>query len=173
MERRKLGSLLAIASVPALLFFATGCATHGGAYDHYDGRDQSYGRRFQAMRSLAHDLDRRAERAVDRARDSAHHGGRRERSFLNSIEDFARRADRFNRSMDHYRDGRSDMRDEVNALNRDAQDVNREIREAHVYDQTFREWESVLDVLDRMNNVVAGDYRERRGSSRNERDYDR
>jgi len=178
MERRKVGSLLAIAGVPALLFFATGCATHGGAYDHYDGRDHSYGQRYQTMRALARDLDRRAERAADRAREMAHHRGRRERNFLNSIDDFARRADRFNRRLDRDRDARWDMRDEVNALNRDAQDVNREIRDAHVYERTFREWEAVLDVLDRINNVVAGydadGYRERRGNWRDERnDYRR
>jgi hypothetical protein len=166
--------MLAIASVPALLFFTTGCATHGGAYDHYDERDRAmYGRRYQTMKSLAHDLDRRAERAADKARETAHHGGRRERRFVNSVDDFARRADSFHRRMDRY-DGRWDLRDEVNALNREAQDVNRDIQDAHVLDRMAREWNSVLDVLDRMNRVVAGynadGYRERRGDWRDERD---
>ena len=53
--------------------------------------------------------------------------GSRERSFLNSLDDFARRADRFNRRLERDRDARWDTRDEVNALNRDARDVNREI----------------------------------------------
>jgi nucleotide-binding universal stress UspA family protein len=165
--------MLAIASVPALLLFNTGCATHGGAYDHYDGRDPSYGRRYQTMRALAHDLDQRAERAVERARDSAHRG-RRERTFLNSLDDFARRADGFNRRLERERDARWDMRDEVNALNRDARDVNREIRDARVFERASRDWEAVLDVLDRMNRVVASNdadgYRERRGDWRDERD---
>jgi hypothetical protein len=169
--------MLAIASVPALFFLTTGCATYGGAYDRYDRRDDSaYRRRYHTMKSLAHDLDRRAERAAERARETEHHGGRRERRFVNSTQDFARRADSFHRRMDHY-DARWDLRDEVSALNREARDVNRDIQDAHVLDRMSRDWQAVLDVLDRMNRVVAGydadGYRERRGNWRDERDYER
>ena len=172
MERRKLGSVVAAVGVSAFSLLAGACATYGGGlhgrYD-YDERDRPLmGRRYEAMRSLAHDLDGRAEHAVNQARREARHRGRNTRRLLGDMEHFARRADDFHERMDRYRDSPWDVADEVAHLDRDARDVNREIREARVLERTYDDWDAVLDVLNRMNRVLAG-----RNGRDADRDYDR
>src|SRR5262245_595688 len=69
--------------------------------------DQQYRleeRTYDRMRALAHVLDEQAQHAADQAIESAHHGGRAERRFVNDITHFARQAAEFHRRMDRYRD---------------------------------------------------------------------
>jgi len=166
MERRKLGSVVAAVGVSAFSLLAGACATYGGGlHGRYDERDRPLmGRRYETMRSLAHDLDERAEHAANQARGEARHRGRNARRFLDDMNHFARRADDFHERMDRYRDSPWDVANEVAHLDRDARDVNRAIRDARVFERTYDDWDAVLDVLNRMNRVMAG---------RNRRDADR
>ena len=112
------------------------------------------GRRFETMRALAHYLDERAQSALQQARSTARGG--RQRRFLNDISEFARRADHFHERMDNYLDSPYDLPGEVLALERRAQAVSVRLRDARVYPQTYDDWDAVLDVLNRMKQLLAG-----------------
>ena len=180
MERRKTGTVVAVVGVSALALFGSACASYGsGVGVRHEARERGLaGRRYETMRSLAHDLGERAERAANQARREARHRGRSGRQFLDDIDHFARRANDFHERMDRYRDSPWDVRDEVAHLNRDAQEVNRRIRNARVFERTYDDWEAVLGVLNRMDHLLAGydldGPRGRHGNGRDaDRDYDR
>src|SRR5215831_2224677 len=119
--------------------------------------DQQYRfeeRTYDRMRQLAHVLDEQAQHAADQAIDGAHHGGRAERRFLNDITHFARQAADFHRRMDRYRDAPWDVPDEVDHLTNDARRVDRRIRDAHVFEHTWDDWEAVIDVLAQMQRTA-------------------
>jgi broad specificity phosphatase PhoE len=155
MKARQAGSLTAVAALSGLLLAAAGCAAHD--YDVRYDRDEraERGRRYQTMRALAHELDERAERAFDRARESAY-GGKDERRFRDSSERFARRAAAFHERVDRYEGSRWDVPSEVRHLNEDARDVGRRIRDARVSRRAYDDWDGVLDTLGRMNRLVEG-----------------
>src|SRR6266542_5089153 len=120
------------------------------------------GRTYDRMRELAHVLDEQAQHAAEQAIESAHHGGRGERRFLNAITHFAEQAADFHERMDRYRESPWDVPDEVDHLIRDARRVNSQIHSAHVLEHTWDDWDAVVDVLGRMQRVlVSEDHRDR------------
>jgi len=157
MKARQAGSLTAVAALSGLLLATAGCATHD--YDvRYDREERAErARRYQTMRALAQELDERAERAFDQARESARHGGKEEKRFRESSERFARRAAAFHERMDRHEDSAWDVPSEVRRLNDDAHDVSRRIQDARVPRRAYDEWDGALDALGRMNRLVASD----------------
>jgi hypothetical protein len=134
------------------LFFPTAARAH----DRHERQDHLEGRVYDRIRELAHVLDERAQHAAEQAADTAHHGGRDERRFLDTVFHFARQAADFHRRMDRYRASPWDVPDEVDHLARDAHQVNRRIHDAHVFEHTWDDWDAVLDVLDQMQRVTGG-----------------
>jgi hypothetical protein len=59
--------------------------------------------------------------------------------------------------MDNYLDSPYDLPGEVLALERRAQAVSIRIRDARVFPGTYRAWDGVLDVFNRMKSVLAGE----------------
>jgi phage shock protein A len=156
MKAFQAGSLTAVAALSGLLLATAGCAAH----DHdvrYDRDERAErGRRYQTMRALAHELDERAGRAFDQARESARHGGHDEKRLRDSAEHFARRAAAFHERMDRYEDSPWDVPSEVRHLNEDAREVSRRIRDARASWRSYDDWDAVLDALGRMNRLVEG-----------------
>ena len=144
--------LAVVAFVSTALF----TPTVAGAHDTHGRQDRLEGRAYDRMRELAHVLDERAQHAADQAADTAHHGGRDERRFLDTVFHFSRQAADFHRRMDRYRESPWDVPDEVDHLLRDARQVNRRIHDAHVFEHTWDDWDDVLDVLDQMQRVTKG-----------------
>jgi hypothetical protein len=131
------------------------------------------GRRYETMRALSHYLDERAQHAYEQAA-ATQVSGRRQRQFLQDISEFTRRADHFHDRMDHYLDSPYDLPGEVLALERRAQAVNVRIRDARVFPRTYEDWDAVLDVLNRMKQVLQGsDVEVPPAHRRDFRDYDR
>jgi hypothetical protein len=127
--------------------------TAARAHDKHERQDRLEGRAYDRMRELAHVLDERAQHAADQAADTAHHGGRDERRFLDTVFHFARQTADFHRRMDRYRESPWDVPGEVDHLVRDARQVNRRIHDAHVFEHTWDDWDAVLNVLDQMQRV--------------------
>ena len=122
----------------------------------FGGRDHPLeGRRFETMRALAHYLDEQAQQVLSEASATGARGSR-QRRFLNDISEFARRASHFHERMDNYLDSPYDLPGEVLALERRAQAVSVRIRDARVFPRTYRDWDGVLDVFNRMKSVLAG-----------------
>ena len=145
--------------LPAMMAFV-GTAllfpTVARAHDRHERQEHLEGRVYDRMRQLAHVLDERAQHAADQAADTAHHGGRDERRFLDTVFHFARQTADFHKRMDRYRESPWDVPDEVDHLIRDARQVNRRIHDAHVFEHTWDDWDAVLDVLDQMQRVSGG-----------------
>lgn len=114
------------------------------------------GQRYQTLRALARHLDETARGALEGASDDAQHGTSPEARFLSSIRSFARRSDDFHSMMDNYRTLPFDVPAQVDALTTRARQVNDGIRSARVLENTYDDWEAVLDVLEQMRLVLAG-----------------
>jgi hypothetical protein len=130
---------------------------HYGEDDFHriDSRHPLRGRQYQTMGSLAHTLD---EIAQDLNR-QAYRAARRDRSqarILASVSDFARRTADFHFRMDSYLDSPWDIRREVDDLARRARGVNQRILNARLFPRTYDLWNSAIDVLGRMQQVLRG-----------------
>ena len=124
-------------------------------YHRIDSRHPLQGRQYQAMASLAHTLD---EIAQDLRRE-AYRGARGDRSqvrLLASISDFARRTSDFHQRMDDYLDSPWDMGREVEDLTKRARGVNRNVVNARLFPRTYDLWNTAIDILGRMQQVLRG-----------------
>lgn len=144
--------------------------------DQWQGRLEE--RTYDRMRELAHDLDGEAQHAAEQAIDSAHHGDRGERRFLEDMTHFARQAAEFHRRLDRYGEAPWDIQSEIEHMASDARRVNRQIRAAHVFEHTWDDWNDVVDVLAQMQRLAGVGHgrdrdAERYGYRRGGRDYRR
>jgi hypothetical protein len=114
------------------------------------------GRRYESMRALAHYLDETAQSALQTAVEDARRGAS-ERRVLPLVRDFARRADEFHNLMDNYEATRQDVPTRVIDLITRARRVNDRFGTAYVAGSTREDWANVIDVLDRMKRLMAGE----------------
>lgn len=114
------------------------------------------GQRYETMRALAHYLDERAEHAHAQATESPSRS-RNTRLFVASVRDFARRAQGFHRRMDNYINEPWDVPRDVSSLEVRAQRVGYRMRRARLFEHIYDDWDAVLDVLDRMERLLAGE----------------
>ena len=122
----------------------------------YGTRNRPFeGRRYETMRALAHYLDETAQNALRTATADARRGAS-ERRLLPDIRDFARRADRFHTEMDNYQTDRRDVAPRVSDLIQRARRVNDRLPGTYLATSTREDWTNVVDVLDRMKRVMAG-----------------
>ncbi|MEO6323580.1 MAG: hypothetical protein ABIQ65_03055 [Thermoanaerobaculia bacterium] len=131
------------------------------------------GRQFETMRALSHYLDVSAQDAIETAGNTVRKTSRSNRQFLRSLDDFARRADSFHERMDQYETRPWDLPREVVALDQSARRVNDTIRRARIYSGVAERWGQVVDTLDRMKRVLAGEDVRVPAAHRHGRDYDR
>ena len=176
--RHDIRSLVAAFAVSAAVLGASPRIARGQVtvQFRYGNRERPLeGRRFETMRALAHYLDERAQQVLSEASATGARGSR-QRRFLHDISEFARRASHFHERMDNYLDSPYDLPGEVLALERRAQAVSIRIRDARVFPGTYRDWDAVLDVFNRMKSVLAGEEVQvppahRRDFGDHERDY--
>ena len=132
------------------------------------------GRRFETMRALAHYLDQRAQEALPTAVADSRRGAQGRR-ILPYVRDFARRADAFHTMMDNYETRRRDVPPQVNDLIMRARRINSRLGTTYIAQSTREEWTDVIEVLDRMRRVTAGQDvevpRARGGFEDHDRDY--
>lgn len=131
------------------------------------------GRQFETMRALAHYLDESAKDAADSAGSNVRGRSRSTRQFLASLNDFSRRADSFHERMDNYEARPWDLPREVVSLDRSARQVNDTIRRTRLYYDVREDWGQVVDVLDRMKRLLAGEDVRVPPAHRHGGDYDR
>jgi hypothetical protein len=116
------------------------------------------GRRYETLRALARHLDETARGALEGAADDGRRGASssEEDRFLSSIRAFARDAEDFQRRVDDYPTAPFEVPARVDALTTGARQVNDRIRAEHALQNTYDDWDSILDVLARMGAVLAG-----------------
>lgn len=121
------------------------------------GENRLAGQRFTTMRGLAHHLDEAAQQAARVAGDTAQErNGRMRQRFLWAINDFARQARSFHERLDQYGNSPWDVADEVAALGQRARQVNRQIRSANAFPETYRDWAEAVNALNLMNRSLGG-----------------
>ena len=149
-------------SLAAGLLFLAGTATMAGAQDvRVQGglgiRERPLTeQRYQTMRALAHYLDERAQYAADAAANRGYDGSPNERRSLWALRHFAGQAHNFHERMDSYLERPWSLPNEVRQLNDQARSVQRRMRMAGVFRDTWAHWNNVIDVLGRMNRLLAG-----------------
>ncbi len=114
------------------------------------------GRQFETMRALAHYLDEAAQDASSTAVDNVTGHSRATRQFLGSLNSFSQRASAFHERMDTYTTDPWDVPDEVASLEMSARRVNDSIRRTYLYVGVADDWNNVVDVLNRMKQLLAG-----------------
>ena len=156
-------------------FILLGCAVQTASAQSwiYGTRNSPLeGRRYETMRALAHYLDETSQSALQTAVDDAQQGAS-ERRVLPLVRDFARRAEAFHSQMDNYEATRQDVPPRVIDLITRARRVNDRFNAAYVADSTREDWANVIDVLDRMKRLMAGEEVQVPPAHAGFKDYDR
>jgi hypothetical protein len=128
------------------------------AETQYGTRDRPVeGPRYETLRALAHHLDETARGALEGAADDSQDGtSSSEARILSSIRSFARSADDFQGRVDNYLTLPFEVAAPLDDLTTRAHLVNDRIRAAHVLENTYDDWDAILDVLERMRLLLAG-----------------
>lgn len=130
------------------------------------------GRRYETMRALAHYLDETAQSTLDSFTEAARRRSS-ERRVLPQVQDFARRAASFHSQMDNYEATRRDVPPQVNDLLTRARRINGRLNSTYIARSTREGWTEVIEVVDRMKRVVAGENVEVPMAHGDLEDYDR
>lgn len=130
------------------------------------------GRRYETMRALAHYLDESSQSALDTFTEAAKRRSS-ERKLLPQVKDFARRAGNFHGMMDNYEATRRDVPPQVNDLLTRARRINGRLNSTYISRSTREGWTDVIEVLDRMKRVMAGENVEVPMAHGNLEDYER
>jgi uncharacterized coiled-coil DUF342 family protein len=104
------------------------------------------------LRQLAHELEQRAARISDLTSRSGY--GRYDDDGAEEIREFREEARDFRNRVDSNRMSRSEVRSRVNRLLEDAREAYDEIRENRYSGEVVREWESIVNVLNRMRDLA-------------------
>lgn len=148
--RRKLSNC-----VMALLFLApllaAACGTTYSPPPPATSSGELEGSRYETMRVLAGRLVDRLQGTRDELRVT-----REAESEMASLTDLLEKARRFRDSMENYGNPPRYVRDDVNELDRMARDLEARTRDVRVSTRAYDQWRGALDVLDRMQRLLAG-----------------
>jgi hypothetical protein len=114
------------------------------------------GLRHETLRGLARHLDQTAQGALEGALDDARHGTSAEAGFIAPIRAFARGAHDLLTTIDSDPSTPSLLPARVADLGTAAAELAERIRAVGALENTYDDWEAVLDVLDRMKMLLAG-----------------
>ncbi len=109
------------------------------------------GSRYETMRVLAGRLVDRLQGTRDELRAS-----REAEREMAPLGDLIEKARRFRDQMENYSNPPRYVRDDVNELDRMARDLESRTREVRVSTRAYDNWRGALDVLDRMQRLLAG-----------------
>jgi len=129
------------------------------AETQYGTRDRPLeGQRYETLRALANRLGETARGALEGAADEARRGASssEEDRLLPSIRSVARGAAEFQRMVDGYQTAPFDVAAGLRDLTTRARQVNDRIRAAGALENTYGDWDAILDVLERTRLLLGG-----------------
>jgi hypothetical protein len=148
--RRKLSNcLLGLMILVPLL--ATACGTTYSSPPPPTSTGDLEGSRYETMRVLAGRLVDRLQGTRDELRVS-----REAESEMSTLASLIEKARRFRDSLENYSNPPRYVRDDVNELDRIARDMEARTRDVQVSTRAYDNWRGALDVLDRMQRLLAG-----------------
>jgi hypothetical protein len=114
------------------------------------------GRRYESMRALANYVDEAAQDAIQAAREDARRGSAAARRLVPTLRAFGNLAADFHDRLDNYDASALDAPDDVDALTTRARRIDARLRASRALGSTAESWADVIDGLDRMKRVLAG-----------------
>lgn len=148
--RRKLSNwLMALLFLAPLL--AVACGTTYSSPPPATSTGDLEGSRYETMRVLAGRLVDRLQGTRDELR-----AAREAESEMTALSDLLERARRFRDQMENYSNPPRYVRDDVNELDRLARDLESRTRDVRVSTRAYDNWRGALDVIDRMQRLLAG-----------------
>jgi len=114
------------------------------------------GERYTTLRALAGHLGETARGALEGANDEQRRGVTSAARLVSSIRSFARDAQTFERLLADYPAAAFAVPERVAQLTTSAQELNDSVRAARGLENTYEEWQAILDVLERMRLLLDG-----------------
>jgi hypothetical protein len=115
------------------------------------------GQRYETLRALAHRLDETARGALEGAADDAQRQpSSSDARFLSSVRGFAREAGDFQRMVESYEAAPFEVPATLANLTAGGQQAYDRIRSAGALENTYDDWDAMLEVLQRMRLLLAG-----------------
>jgi len=165
-------ALRAICALAVVALAAAAPAAHAQiTYGTYE--QPLEGRRLETMRALAYYVDDAAQNAMEAAREDARHGSTVARRLIPTLRAFASQAAEFHDRLDNYDASALDAPDDVDALTARARRINARVRASRALISTADSWADVMDGLDRMKRLLAGQDVEVPSTAADLGDYDR
>lgn len=130
---------------------ATACGTTYSSPPPATSSGDLEGSRYETMRVLAGRLVDRLQGTRDELRVT-----REAESEMSTLATLIEKARRFRDSMENYSNPPRYVRDDVNELDRIARDMESRTRNVQVSTRAYDNWRGALDVLDRMQRLLAG-----------------
>lgn len=149
--RRNLSNWLLVSLILLAPLFAVACGTTYSSPPPPSSTGDLEGSRYETMRVLAGRLVDRLQATREGLRAS-----REAESEMATLGDLLEKARRFRDQMENYSNPPRYVRDDVNELDRMARDLESRTREVRVSTRAYDNWRGALDVLDRMQRLLAG-----------------
>jgi len=115
------------------------------------------GPRYVTLRALSAHLAQTAKGALEATDDEAGRGNSSAARLVSTALSFARDAHEFHRVLGGYQRVRFDVPVALASLATAAQEANESVRAGRGMQNTYEDWQSILDVLERMRLLLAGD----------------
>ena len=116
------------------------------------------GDRFETMRSLAHFLDEGTQFTLEEATDAlAKSRSRNDRALVSSLQRLAERTSAFHDRLDSYEANPWDLDTDVRSLLTEARRVHSRMRRISAVSNLNDDWAAVVDDLNRMQRLLAGE----------------
>lgn len=149
--RRNLSNWLLVSLILLAPLFAVACGTTYSSPPPQTSSGDLEGSRYETMRVLAGRLVDRLQATRDGLR-----AAREAESEMSTLGDLLEKARRFRDQMENYSNPPRYVRDDVNELDRIARDLESRTRDVRVSTRALDNWRGALDILDRMQRLLAG-----------------
>ena len=149
--RRNISKMAFALLVAAAPFFAVACGTTYSSPPPDYGTGDIQGSRYETMRVLSERLVDRLQVTRDELRNNRGASG-----DIPLLEDLLDRARRFKDRMSDYSNPARYIQADVDELDRMARDLDTRTRNVQASTRAVDNWNSALDIIDRMRRVLAG-----------------
>jgi hypothetical protein len=142
--------------MPAALVLCA--AASAGAETPYGTADRPLaGPRYVTLRAMSEHLAQTAKGALEATDDEARRGNSSAARLVSTALSFARDSHEFHRVLGGYQRLPFDVPVALAGLATAAQEANESVRAARGMQNTYEDWQAILDVLERMRLLLAGD----------------
>lgn len=126
--------------------------------DPWGQRPGHGGWRWERVKQLAHEAEETAEHLHRDAESREHHDDWREERFLRATHELEEAARHFHRQVEAWRQDPSHSRSDYYSLSQALRDVEWTIRDAHVDQHVWSDYQSLRRIVDELDSAYRGGY---------------